>query len=84
MKADIDVGLYVYCSRADHHRAFVASQIYGLQVSIRISAQPVYKYTRPNANAPILTVIAADGLYKRDVFRRFRSDHINVRPGLQV
>lgn len=84
MQVDIDVGLYVYRSRADHHRAFAGSQIYGLQVSIRISAQPVYENTRPNTNALVLIVIAADGLYKRDVFRMFRSDHISVRPSLQV
>lgn len=79
MKADIDVGLYVYRSRADHHCTFAVSQIYGLQVrASRISAQPVYENTRPNTNALVFIVIAADGLYKRDVFRMCRSDHIYV------
>ena len=84
MQADIDVGFYICCSRADYHRAFAVSQIYGLQVSIRIFTHPVYENTRPNTNALILIVIAADGLYKRDVFRMCRSDHVYARPGLQV
>lgn len=84
MQADVDVGLYVSCSRADYYRAFAVSPIYGLQVSTRISAQPVYENTRPNANALTLTVIAADGLYKRDVFRMYRSGYICLLPSLQV
>jgi hypothetical protein len=73
VQADLDVGFYICCSRADYYRAFAVSQIYGLQVSIRISAHTVYENTRPNTNVLILIVIAADGLYKRDVFRMCRS-----------